>query len=106
MPNLGVTPDEPSRSSPSSALTITGPMATTHSISNGARRGHTEPPACGAGSPRSTTSASASCTARTAFLFFLIGGIEALLLRIQLGPNKHVPVARDLHQLFTCTARP
>ena len=33
----------------------------------------------------------------TAFFFFLMGGIEALLLRIQLGAaGQHLPVARDL----------
>jgi cytochrome c oxidase subunit 1 len=38
----------------------------------------------------------------TAFVFFLIGGIEALIMRLQLGgPNGHVVSAQVFNQLFT-----
>jgi cytochrome c oxidase subunit 1 len=38
----------------------------------------------------------------TAFLFFLIGGVEALLIRLQLaGPNGKVLTAEEYNQLFT-----
>src|SRR5919205_869523 len=38
----------------------------------------------------------------TAFLFFLVGGIEALLIRLQLaGPNGKVLTAEEYNQLFT-----
>ena len=44
----------------------------------------------------------------TAFFFFLLGGIEALLLRIQLASaEQHLPVARDrTTSCSRCTARP
>ena len=45
-------------------------------------------PASGAGSPPSTTRRSGSSTAGTALVFFVVAGIEALLIRLQLaGPN-------------------
>src|ERR671929_1798271 len=38
----------------------------------------------------------------TAFLFFLVGGIEALLIRMQLaGPNGKILSAEEYNQLFT-----
>ena len=38
----------------------------------------------------------------TAFVFFVIGGIEALILRMQLGgPNGHVVSADVYNQIFT-----
>src|SRR5437764_14852510 len=38
----------------------------------------------------------------TAFCFFLLGGIEALILRLQLGgPNGHVVTADQYNQIFT-----
>src|SRR6267154_3512554 len=38
----------------------------------------------------------------TAFFFFLIGGLEALLIRAQLArPNGHVLTANEYNQLFT-----
>src|SRR5438128_10382756 len=40
--------------------------------------------------------------AATAFVFFLIGGVEALILRLQLGgPNGHVVSADVYNQIFT-----
>ena len=48
------------------------------------------PRACGAGSPRSTTRRSRSCTRTTAMFFFVVGGIEALFIRLQLAqPERH-----------------
>jgi cytochrome c oxidase subunit I len=38
----------------------------------------------------------------TAFIFFIVGGIEALILRLQLGgPNGHVVTANQYNQIFT-----
>src|SRR5205823_11756842 len=38
----------------------------------------------------------------TAFAFFIVGGIEALILRLQLGgPNGHVVSADVYNQIFT-----
>src|SRR3954451_4304216 len=38
----------------------------------------------------------------TAFIFFVVGGIEALILRLQLGgPNGHVVTANQYNQIFT-----
>src|SRR5437763_18489 len=38
----------------------------------------------------------------TAFVFFLLGGIEALIIRLQLGgPNGHVVTADQYNQIFT-----
>src|SRR2546421_8161356 len=38
----------------------------------------------------------------TAFVFFIVGGIEALILRLQLGgPNGHVVTADQYNQIFT-----
>jgi len=38
----------------------------------------------------------------TAFLFFLVGGTEALLIRLQLaGPNGKILTAEEYNQLFT-----
>src|SRR5256714_12181523 len=38
----------------------------------------------------------------TAFIFFVIGGIEALIIRLQLGgPNGHVVTADQYNQIFT-----
>src|SRR5437588_7611550 len=38
----------------------------------------------------------------TAFVFFLVGGIEALVIRLQLGgPNGHVVDANTYNQIFT-----
>ena len=53
----------------------------------GARR---RPPGSGAGSPPSTTRRSRSSTARPRSCFFVVGGIEALLIRLQLArPERH-----------------
>jgi len=41
----------------------------------------------------------------TAFVFFLLGGIEALVIRLQLAqPNGHVVSAETYNQLSPCTA--
>src|SRR5437773_7234234 len=38
----------------------------------------------------------------SAFIFFLVGGVEALILRLQLGgPNSHVVSADTYNQIFT-----
>src|SRR5204862_6489512 len=38
----------------------------------------------------------------TAFIFFIVGGIEALIIRMQLGgPNGHVVTADQYNQIFT-----
>src|SRR5437868_14109077 len=38
----------------------------------------------------------------TAFVFFIVGGIEALIIRLQLGgPNGHVVSADQYNQIFT-----
>ena len=55
----------------------------------------------GVGSPPSTTRRSASLRV-TAFFFFLVGGIEALLIRTQLAqPNGEVLDADMYNQFFT-----
>ena len=49
------------------------------------------------GSRRSTTSASASSTCVTALVLLRVGGVEALLIRLQLArPNSALPLARRL----------
>ena len=59
-------------------------------------------PACGAGSPRSTTRRSRSCTARSRSCFFLVGGIEALFIRLQLAqPNGTSSRAARYNEFFT-----
>src|SRR5690242_4133531 len=38
----------------------------------------------------------------TAFMFFLVGGVEALIIRLQLArPNGHVVTADQYNQIFT-----
>src|SRR5438093_13147821 len=38
----------------------------------------------------------------TAFMFFLVGGVEALIIRMQLArPNGHVVTADQYNQIFT-----
>jgi heme/copper-type cytochrome/quinol oxidase subunit 1 len=62
-------------------------------------------PASSAGSPPSTTSASAFSTAISALFFFLVGGVEALLIRIQLAvPNNTFLSAQLYNELFTMHA--
>jgi cytochrome c oxidase subunit 1 len=63
------------------------------------------PPGGSRGSSRSTTRSSASCTACVALFFFLVGGIEALLIRLQLaGPDGTVLSADLYNQMFTMHA--
>ena len=63
------------------------------------------PPAGGRGCSRSTTRSSASCTASAPWSFFLVGGIEALLIRAQLaGPDGKVLSADLYNQMFTMHA--
>ena len=57
---------------------------------------------CGAGSPPSTTSESASSTAQPRIIFFLLGGVEALMMRLQLArPSQDIVSPEVFSQLFT-----
>ena len=56
----------------------------------------------GRGSARSTTRRSASCTAPSSLFFFVIGGVEALLIRSQLAAPGQKLLSADLYnQVFT-----
>ena len=57
---------------------------------------------CSVGSPRWTTSRSASCTLIATLFFFCVGGLEALLMRIQLArPRTSFLSPEAYNQLFT-----
>ena len=56
-----------------------------------------------AGSRRPTTSGSGSCTWSSTFVFFILGGVEALLMRLQLGQAEQHAAGRrkTYNELFT-----
>ena len=84
---------------------VTEPMASVSvpaTAGEGCCVGPRRSPAPGAGSRRWTTRRSASCTGSSAFVFFIIGGLEALLIRAQLAqPDGTLLNAEQYNQIFT-----
>ncbi len=66
------------------------------------RRSRERPRSGSTGSPRPTTRRSGSCTWSSTFVFFCLGGIEALLMRVQLSvPNNTLVTPEKYNQLLT-----